>query len=98
MTFAQLAQKFMPENIFTDFVQRLHEVQQLIFHFSQLGNISDRYFVLSQIGKQGKPVQVYKFASSVNRALFTIFAHALVGATSPNPFKYHLAMMATRLF
>lgn len=54
--------------------------------------------MLSQIGKQCKPVQVYKFASSVNRALFTTFAHALVGAASPIPFEHHLAMMATRSF
>ena len=54
--------------------------------------------MLSQIGKQGKSVQVYKFASSVNRALFTTFAHVLVGAASPIPFEHHLAMMATRSF
>lgn len=60
--------------------------------------IFERYFDLSQIGKRGKPVQVYKFASSVNRALFTTFAHALVGAASPIPFEHHLAMMAARSF
>lgn len=38
-----------------------------------------------QIGKQCKPVQIHKFASSVNRALFTSVAHQLVGATAPIP-------------
>ena len=67
-------------------------------NYSQFGNNFDQYFNLSQIGKQCKPVQVYKFVSSVNRALFTTFAHALVGAASPIPFEHHLAMMAARSF
>ena len=67
-------------------------------NYFQVENNLELYFALSQIGKQGKPVQVCKFASSVNRALFTTFAHALVGATSPIPFEHHLAMMAARSF
>ena len=80
---------------FSSWTNRPQVVQK---KYSQVGNILEPYFVLSQIGKQGKPVQVYKFASSVNRALFTTFAHAPVGAASPIPFEHHLAMMATRSF
>lgn len=54
--------------------------------------------MLAQSGKQGKAVQLYKLASNVNLYRFTIFANPLVGATSPNPFEHHLAMMATRSF
>ena len=59
---------------------------------------SYRYFVRSQIGKQGKPVQVYKLASRANRSLFPLFAHSLVGAASPIPFEHPLARMAARSF
>ena len=56
------------------------------------------HFLLAKSGKQGKAVQLHKFASSVNRALFTTFAHSLVGVTSPIPFEHHLAMITARSF
>ena len=53
----------------------------------------------SQVGNSLSDIlTVHKLASSVNRALFTTFAHALVGAASPIPFEPHLAMMAARSF
>ena len=53
-------------------------------NYSQLGNNSDRYFALLQIGKQCKPVQVYSFSQNHLRMLFR---KLLVGATSPIPFE-----------
>ncbi len=44
-------------------------------------------FFFSQIGKQGKPVQVYSFSQNPLRA---IFLKLLVGATSPIPFERYL--------
>ena len=53
------------------------------------------HFMLAQSGKQCKPVQVYSF---LKNHLWMLFQKLLVGATSPNPFEHHLAMMATRSF
>ena len=43
-----------------------------------------------QIGKQCKPVQVHKFASSAKRYHFALLANLLVGAASPIPLEQHL--------
>ena len=48
-------------------------------------DFTGRFFLVLQIGKQCKPVQVYKFASSAQWYHFAAFAHSLVGAASPIP-------------
>ena len=54
-----------------------------------------RYFMLTQIGKQCKPVQVYSF---LQNHLRMFCKNCLLGQHPPIPFEHHLAMAATRSF